>query len=508
MESRELLGLCLKSIKGLGKELQLVDACFIWTEPHSKELKVRLELQQEALVGVVVRQSMVAELRIDNLQCNDCKKSFTKHTWDSSVQVRQRSEHRRTLMVLEQLILQHKAHKQLIQLSQTKDGMDFYFTRERDAQEFVAFLKSWAVVRHEDSKKLVSHNAQNTTYRYKRTTCVEVCPVCRDDLVFLPRKIAQALGGLPPLMLCFKAASNIYLVDPATSRLVEVSANEYWRRPFAVASTPAKLTEFVVLDVVPDERAVPSTGRFRNRSGASSIVPCDIEIARASDFGRNDERITVQSHLGGLLHVGDIALGYDLRTLHIGMDEEELGGVPPLDVYLVKKKRPERTHRRRNRPGKGAQEKIAMAAQRRALAKEEEDEAAEAGQPQPAPTDADGLPEKKQEEEAAEPEDEEEDDEEASSMREAAQQLFGKLASQPSDDGAATRKSLQAISAETTPDNTPEVPDQTRRAGDEERHSGAEVADTPSVDVSSGYPGDDGKGHRRPKGRARKRGAG
>lgn len=39
LESRELLALCLKKIKGL-KEVKLIDAGFIWTEPHSKRIKV------------------------------------------------------------------------------------------------------------------------------------------------------------------------------------------------------------------------------------------------------------------------------------------------------------------------------------------------------------------------------------------------------------------------------------------------------------------------------------
>ena len=38
-ESKELLSVCLKRIKGLNK-VKLVDAAFIWTEPHSRRLKV------------------------------------------------------------------------------------------------------------------------------------------------------------------------------------------------------------------------------------------------------------------------------------------------------------------------------------------------------------------------------------------------------------------------------------------------------------------------------------
>lgn len=40
LESRELLALCLKKLRTL-KDVKLVDAGFIWTEPHSRRLKVR-----------------------------------------------------------------------------------------------------------------------------------------------------------------------------------------------------------------------------------------------------------------------------------------------------------------------------------------------------------------------------------------------------------------------------------------------------------------------------------
>lgn len=46
LESRELLTLCLKKLKGLNK-VRLVDAGFIWTEPHSRRIKVKLTIQKE-----------------------------------------------------------------------------------------------------------------------------------------------------------------------------------------------------------------------------------------------------------------------------------------------------------------------------------------------------------------------------------------------------------------------------------------------------------------------------
>lgn len=50
LESKELLTFCLKRIKGLQK-VKLVDAGFIWTEPHSKRLKVKAVIQAEVRRG-------------------------------------------------------------------------------------------------------------------------------------------------------------------------------------------------------------------------------------------------------------------------------------------------------------------------------------------------------------------------------------------------------------------------------------------------------------------------
>lgn len=75
-ESRELLGICLKKIKGLNK-VKLVDAnfvsahyivklvCFlapqIWQAPTSKRMKVKLTVQKEVMNGAVMQQSMIVD---------------------------------------------------------------------------------------------------------------------------------------------------------------------------------------------------------------------------------------------------------------------------------------------------------------------------------------------------------------------------------------------------------------------------------------------------------------
>ena len=48
-ESRELLAICLKKLKGLSK-VRLIDAGFIWTEPHSKRIKVKEEVDDNNIL--------------------------------------------------------------------------------------------------------------------------------------------------------------------------------------------------------------------------------------------------------------------------------------------------------------------------------------------------------------------------------------------------------------------------------------------------------------------------
>merc|ERR1740130_1806037 len=65
----------------------------------------------------------------------------------------------------------------------------------------------------------------------------------------------------------------------------------------------------------------------------------DVEVARTVDFGKNDDRIVVRSHLGAILRPGNKVLGYDLRWITLsGADEEQLEAMRKrADVFLVRK---------------------------------------------------------------------------------------------------------------------------------------------------------------------------
>jgi hypothetical protein len=62
LESKELLTFCVKKVKGLDK-VKLVDAGFLWTEPHSRRLKVKVTIQKEVLNGAILQQTFVVEVR-------------------------------------------------------------------------------------------------------------------------------------------------------------------------------------------------------------------------------------------------------------------------------------------------------------------------------------------------------------------------------------------------------------------------------------------------------------
>lgn len=84
LESAELLALCLKNIKGL-KRVKLLDASFIWTEPHSRRIKIKLSVQKEVQTNTLLQQSFQVEFVVQNLQCDDCKQTYTPHTWQAQV---------------------------------------------------------------------------------------------------------------------------------------------------------------------------------------------------------------------------------------------------------------------------------------------------------------------------------------------------------------------------------------------------------------------------------------
>ena len=329
-ESRELLALCLRKLRGLNK-VRIIDASFIWTEPHSRRVKVKITVQQESLLGTIIQQTFVVEYVVAYHQCPDCAKSFTANTWRSVVQVRQKVPHKRTFLYLEQLILKHGAHRETINIREATNGLDFFFSARNHAEKFVDFLSSVAPVKVKKSQELISQDVHTSSKSYKFSFSCELIPICKDDLVALPLKLAKQIGNIPPLTICSRVGTSISLLDPTTLQIADVSTPIYWRDPFISIADTTSLTEFVIMDIEP-------TGKTMGR-----YVLAEATIARTSDLGSNDKTYYVRTHLGGILHPGDSALGYHLsgtnfNNRHFEAIENSATYSQTLpDVVLVKK---------------------------------------------------------------------------------------------------------------------------------------------------------------------------
>lgn len=357
LESKELLTFCIKRIRGLQK-VKLVDAGFIWTEPHSRRLKAKLAIQKEVFNGAIMQQSFVVDYTVEDHVCPDCHRSQANpNAWVACVQLRQHVYHKRTFLFLEQLIIKHNADAQCINIKDIHEGVDFFFPVRGNALKFIDFLQQVVPIKFRHDKQLVSHDTKSNTYNYKYTFSVEIAPICKDDLIMLPPKAVPVLSNIGPLVLCSRVTNQLSFIDPITMRTASIDAQGYFRYEFKALASQRQLVEYIVLDIeLSDQHQTWGQGPQGSANGATTPggsrhgLMADVTVARSSDFGRNDNVIHARTHLGHLLHVGDTALGYDLANANlVGLDLEAFinkGGQLP-DVVLVRKSFEEKRRRRR-----------------------------------------------------------------------------------------------------------------------------------------------------------------
>lgn len=297
---------------------------------------MKITIQQEVSSGTIIQQTFEVEFVVNYHQCPDCQKSYTHNTWRANVQVRQKVPHKRTFLYLEQLILKHGAHKDTINIKEVSNGIDFFFAASNQAEKFVDFLTSVAPCRVKKSKELISIDVHTSTTSYKFTHSVELVPICKDDIVALPLKLAKAIGNISPLTLCYRVGTTVNVLDPATLQTSDISTAIYWRAPFTPLADVRELTEFIVMDIEP---VGPQKGRF---------LLADATVRRAADLGSNDTEYTCRTHLGAVLHPGDSVMGYHLTGTNFNSPEfaaieasRNYGSTIP-DVMLVKKVYPRR----------------------------------------------------------------------------------------------------------------------------------------------------------------------
>ena len=204
---------------------------------------------------------------------------------------------------------------------------------------FISFLEDVVPMKVKSSKKLIGTDDKSNVTNYKYTNLVEICTLCKDDLLFLPKKLARSIGNISRLVLVKNISNVIHVIDPLTGQTGNIESDAYWRDPFRPIITAARtrFTRFVILGKEPvflernhSKKAVAK----KQRSKLASIT-----AARESDLGQNDSQMEERSHLGYLMKSGDVCVGYDLTEAQLVDDEAELlrteGKLP--DFVFVRK---------------------------------------------------------------------------------------------------------------------------------------------------------------------------
>jgi len=330
-ESKELMAICLKKIKGLNK-VTIIDAKFIWTDPNSKHVRVKLTIQQEVMNNASLQQSFPVDFVITDLQCDDCRIEFTHHTWRASVQVRQNVDYKKTFLYLEQLIMKQNLYQKMHSIEEAPGGLDFNYKDRAGALKLVEFISALIPIRMKTSSKHISTNEQSNTNAYKFLYSVELPKVCQDDLVVLTPRLSGILGGCSKVLLCTKVACVLHFIDLNSMRTIEISGSQYFQyeNELQVIPSHGNLSEFMVFDIEALEPKSLNTSLVEIPKCKASRIT----IGRTSDW----TNFEVKTHLGDSLCEGTTVLGYDLSNMNLtGLFEEvmQLGGMP--DVLIVKK---------------------------------------------------------------------------------------------------------------------------------------------------------------------------
>lgn len=78
---------------------------------------------------------------------------------------------------------------------------------------------------------------------------LDIAPICKDDLVLLPKGLSKELGGIGPLVLVYKISNFVNIVDIKSMQTYEIDSNTYWKHTFTALCGRDRLKEFIVLNI-------------------------------------------------------------------------------------------------------------------------------------------------------------------------------------------------------------------------------------------------------------------
>ena len=165
------------------------------------------------------------------------------------VQLRQKVNHKRTFLFLEQVILKHKAQSKALNIKEHPEGVDFYFSNRAQANSFCSFIHEFLPCQSKTSRQLISVDEKSNEAEYKETFRLEIAPICQDDLVILNEDNYKKLGSIGPVLLCYKQIKSLKFIDPITFETLDLDNNTYWRYELKSYIDRKCLSEFLILSV-------------------------------------------------------------------------------------------------------------------------------------------------------------------------------------------------------------------------------------------------------------------
>lgn len=188
----------------------------------------------------------------------------------------------------------------------------------------LTFSICYYIVKTKMSKKLIGTDDKSNVSNYKFTNYVEICPLCKDDLLYLPAKTARNLGNISRLVLIKNISNLIHFLDPMTGQTAPMTADAYWRQPLRPIITAARsrMTRFVVLGKQPVVLRENVSKRSASKRQKSRLA--ELTLAKEDDLGVNDMQCVERSHVGYLMKSGDVCAGYDLEQAQIVDDDAEV----------------------------------------------------------------------------------------------------------------------------------------------------------------------------------------
>lgn len=154
------------------------------------------------------------------------------------------------------------------------------------------------------------------------------------------------MSNISQLTVCHRVGNQIYLIDPLTLSLGDISANVYWRAPFPSLVDITQATEYIVLDIEPTSHP-PKTAK------GGRFLLADAQVSPVGGSMNSDVIYHTRTHLGAVLKPGDTVLGYMLGSANFNNDAwEQLNQTRVPEVILVRKTYPNRRKKSKARAWK------------------------------------------------------------------------------------------------------------------------------------------------------------